>query len=120
MARKFNLPDLSNATPSMLIDEIGKMSAMSNYLKKSIDVYKEALYARTGKTEQHIEGERYQGEIKKSQRVAVDQTAVKEKYPMENFPELYSTTEVFSLRCSSPQDPELDAWLKQLREELDL
>lgn len=48
MATKFVPPDLSNATPSMLCDEMGKLSVVENYVKKLRAVYKEAFLARTG------------------------------------------------------------------------
>jgi len=45
---KFVAPDLTNATPTMLLDEMGKLSIMENQIKKLRGVYKEAYYARTG------------------------------------------------------------------------
>lgn len=120
MPRKFQLPDLSNATPQMLIDELGKMSAMSNYLKKSIDVHKEALYARVGKKEQQIQGERYSATISPGGSTIVNQEYVKEQHPQDdpaNAP-YYKVNSFWVLRTGSDQDPELDAWLKQLAAEI--
>jgi hypothetical protein len=48
MAKKFVAPDLSNATPTSLLDEMGSLSLMENQIKKLRAVYKEAYYARTG------------------------------------------------------------------------
>lgn len=46
MASKFIPPDLSNATPEMLVDEMGKLSVVENHAKKLRAFYKEAYLAR--------------------------------------------------------------------------
>lgn len=43
---KFEPPNLENATPEMLIDEMGKLSVLESYVKKLRGYYKEAYYAR--------------------------------------------------------------------------
>jgi hypothetical protein len=48
MAKKFEYPNLENATPEMLIDEMGKLSVMESYVKKMRAYYKEAYYSKMG------------------------------------------------------------------------
>lgn len=48
MAKKFVAPNLDNATPTMLLDEMGNLSVMEGHIKKLRAFYKEAYYARTG------------------------------------------------------------------------
>lgn len=48
MAAKRQMPDLSNATQEMLIDELGKMSLVENEAKALRKYYKEALCAKLG------------------------------------------------------------------------
>lgn len=43
---KYEAPDLSNATPTHLIDESARLSIIENWAKWMRKVYKEALYAR--------------------------------------------------------------------------
>lgn len=48
MASKFVAPNLDNATPTMILDEMGKLSIMEGQIKKLRAFYKEAYYARMG------------------------------------------------------------------------
>lgn len=45
---KFIVPNLDNATPTSLLDEMGRLSIMESQVKKLRAFYKEAYYARTG------------------------------------------------------------------------
>lgn len=45
---KFVAPNLDNATPTSLLDEMGRLSIMEGQIKKLRAVYKVAYYARTG------------------------------------------------------------------------
>lgn len=67
MARKvkYKLPDLTNATPAFLIDEIGKLAEASNHAKKLSKMYKEALTARLP---DYRETEEFQGDTFKLRR----------------------------------------------------
>lgn len=60
MASKFVAPDLSNATPTSLLDEMGKLSLMESQIKKLRAVYKEAYYARVGIRQEKDGGFTYQ------------------------------------------------------------
>lgn len=55
-AAKWVAPDLSNATPTMLLDEMGKLSIMEGQIKKMRSFYKEAYYARIGIKEEESDG----------------------------------------------------------------
>lgn len=61
MPKKFEAPNLANATPEMLVDEMGKLSMVENYAKKMRAFYKEALYARKDiKVEEFLNGQEVQ------------------------------------------------------------
>jgi len=57
------MPDLSNATPSFLIDEIGTQRVIKTAAEKLEKFYKTALYARMGDDETTVEGEKFAGLI---------------------------------------------------------
>lgn len=48
---KFEMPKLDNATPSFLIDELGKVREQIKHLEKYEGIYKEALQGRIRKEE---------------------------------------------------------------------
>lgn len=48
---KFEMPKLDNATPSFLIDELGKVREQIKHLEKYEGIYKEALMGRIRKEE---------------------------------------------------------------------
>lgn len=52
---QFVAPNLDNATPTMILDEMGKLSIMEGQIKKLRAFYKEAYYARMG-IEETIDG----------------------------------------------------------------
>lgn len=87
--KKFQAPDLSNATPTMLVDEMAKLSLIENYAKALRKFYREALYARVGyKVEDFANGETrdYSGEkftatTTRSDPERLSSTLVKERYP---------------------------------------
>lgn len=77
---KFVLPNLENATPGFIIDELATIRAKKNLLKKLEDVYKVALDARTEDDDWRdgpIIGDNFQAERESYPRHAVDQKAVK-------------------------------------------
>lgn len=45
---KYRVPDLSNATPASLVNEIAKLRTMQNYIKAMEKVHKEALFNLIG------------------------------------------------------------------------
>lgn len=78
MAQKveFRIPNLSNATPASLTDELGKVKAALGVLKKLEKFYIEAWKARSeGKLE--IPGESYIATLSPGERTALDQEKVK-------------------------------------------
>jgi len=68
MTQKTNdkIPDLSNATPGFLIDEIGKLREEQKRIKFLEGFYKQALEARASKAQlngtEFIQGEKYIGD----------------------------------------------------------
>jgi hypothetical protein len=123
MAKKYELPDLSNATPTSLIDEIGKLSTMQSYIAKSLKVHKETLYTKFGgkdKIDAPIDGDTFVGNIGCHEATRVNQDYVKQMLPIDKHPEYYTTTPVYTLRTSNKTNPELDKWIASLKAELDL
>lgn len=130
VAKKFVAPDLSNATPTMLLDEMGKLSIMENQIKKLRAVYKQAYYARQGiDVDQFANGQEvaYQGEVfvattTRSDPVRIDSTELKEKYPevaaecSHSNPQL---TTRFALK-EGVVNPIVNDLLEQMKKELDL
>lgn len=130
MASKFKPPDLSNATPEMLVDEMGKLSVLENYVKKLRKFYREALYARVGYVaEEFLNGEaRMQnGETFVGTTSRSDPERISTKLLQENYPDI-------AVECtvSAPQlmtrftlkegvtNPIVNDLLEQMKKELDL
>lgn len=128
MARQ--APDLSNATPEMLIDEMAKLSLMENQIKFMRNVYKTAYYARTGiNVEDMLNGEAKQntGETfiattVRSDPSRIDTTKLKEEYPdiaekcLKATPQL---TTRFTLK-EGVVNPKVESLLETMKKELDL
>lgn len=125
---KFQAPDLSNATPEFLVDEMAKLSIVENYSKKLRAVYKTALYARVGvdptqevKDQDHA-GEKFIGHIEQYDQSRLDGKGILEKYP-DIHAEFYKSSKVtkttFKLK-SDAINPELAKLMKELYAELGL
>jgi len=130
MAKRFVAPDLSNATPTMLLDEMGKLSILENYTKKLRAVYKEAYYARQGinlddfATGQEVayEGETFVATTSRSDPERIDTTKLKEEYPDIAAACLSSKGQLttrFSLK-EGVTNPIVNDLLAQMKAELDL
>ena len=131
MAKKpFNAPDLTNATPTMLVDELAKLSLIENHVKKMRAFYKEALYARVGididtvsfEEPTTTEGERFLATTTKTAPRRIDTTALKEAHPeiAEEFtkanPQLTTRFQLMEGQVS----PVVNALIEQMKMELDL
>lgn len=128
MARQ--APDLSNATPEMLIDEMAKLSIMENHIKFMRKVYKEAYYARADiKVEEMLNGQAKTGSgetfiatTTRSDPTRIDTTALKEEYPdiaakvSKQTPQLATR---FSLK-EGVTNPKVESLLEAMKKELDL
>lgn len=131
MAKKFIAPNLDNATPTSILDEMGTLSLMESQIKKLRGFYKEAYYARTGiKLDDPnfpAEGITKEGEIfiattTKTSPERVSTTLVREKYPEvanECTVSLPQLTTRFVLR-EGVTNPVVNDLLEQLKKELDL
>ncbi len=71
------LPNLDNATPSFLVDELGSIRAEQKELKKREGYIKAALKARIKPGEYSIEGEKYTAEIIEQAQMRIDTDGVK-------------------------------------------
>lgn len=56
---RFKAPDLSNATPEFLVDEIGYLRDQKKQIEKAEGFYKEALTSRLTEGEREVTGETY-------------------------------------------------------------
>lgn len=124
----FRMPDLSNATPEFLVDEMGKLSLIENHAKKMRKVLREALFARIGydstipNENVSIPGEMFQANIGQSHPMRFDQAAFKEDDPdtyQKYCKEGLVTTARFTLN-EGQVNPEVSALVKDLLRELNM
>lgn len=128
---KWVAPDLSNVTPSMLADEMGKLSIMESAIKKQRAFYKEAFYARTGiKLDDMANGEvittdtgeLFIADTSRSDPSRVNVTLLKEKYPdiaAEVTEQKGQLTTRFRLK-EGVVNPIVNDLINQMKAELDL
>lgn len=79
MSTKVRMPNLANATPGFIVDELGAVRKKLSKLKKLEGFYKEALRARLKKNQRVVEGEKFSATITKSARTSLNTDAVKEE-----------------------------------------
>ena len=82
------LPNLSNATPEFLVDEIGDVRQQIKELEKKKGFYQEALLGRArllGQT--HFKGDRWEADIVELSRTGLDTQTVKEEMGEEWYAE---------------------------------
>lgn len=81
MAEAKQVPDLSNATPTYLLDEIGRIRAEASRLKFVEGVFKDALRGRISKAqlkgEEPILGEKFVGFYEEITQSRIDSDAVR-------------------------------------------
>lgn len=129
-SKKFQAPDLSNATPMMLVDEMAKLSLIENYAKALRKFYREALYARVGYNVEDFangeardySGEKFTATTTRSDPGRVSTTLLKEKYP-EIADECTVHTGQLATRFSlngGVTNPVVSDLLEQMKKELDL
>jgi hypothetical protein len=84
------VPNLENATPSFLIDEIGRMRVEAARLQFLDGIYKSALKARVTDLQLNggsfIKGEKFVGDYEQKTQERVDTAAVREHF--KNDPEI--------------------------------
>lgn len=127
---KFEAPDLSNATPEFLVDEMAKLSLVENYAKKMRAFYKEALYARANIVKEALDvgvtttttGEKFYADTVRTCPMRMDTTALK-----DDKPEIYEQylkegdqlTTRFRLK-EGVENPIVNDLINQIKAELDL
>lgn len=126
---KVLMPDLRNSTPSMLVDEMGKLSVLESHVKKLRAYYKDAYYQKMGieskeisKMPEPIQGETFTATTTQSEPQRIDQTMLKEKYPeiaAECTKGSVVTTTRFTLN-EGVVNPVVNDLLQQMMRELDL
>jgi len=84
MATDKTIPNLENATPGFLVDELGKIRAEASRLKFLEGIYKQALEARCTPTQlngtKFIMGETFVGDWVEKTQERVDTNKVKEVF----------------------------------------
>jgi len=86
-----DLPDLANATPSFLVDEIGYLRECMKLIKKREGYFKEALIARLEPAQATIDGERYSALIENLSRSGLNTEKIRAEMSVE-WIELHTTT----------------------------
>jgi hypothetical protein len=128
MASKYKMPDLTNATPAGIIDELGKLSIVENYAKKLRAFYKEAFYARTGINPlesgqaQVVEGEIFNMNVSQYETTQLNQDKLKAEFP-EAYEACLRHPTITTLRPTvkdAALNPDMDDLIKQIYAELDL
>ncbi len=80
---KSGLPNLDNATPSIIVDWLGAAREQIKELQQLEGYYKEALKARVDEGEDEIIGEKFSAEILEVAQLRIDTAAVKEEFGEE-------------------------------------
>ncbi len=93
--KKDDIPNLDNATPEFLIDEIERVRDEQKPLKKLEGIYKEALKARLPENQNAVEGEFYAGIISEEERTGLD-TAKIRKDMDDDWIQEHSTTSTYA------------------------
>ncbi len=129
---KFVAPNLDNATPEFLLDEMGKLSIMESQVKRLRAFYKEAYYARTGikldnftlggSNTEVREGDTFIATTSRSDPNRVNVSLLKEKYP-EIAAEVTESKGQLTTRFSLKEgvvNPIVNDLIAQMKAELDL
>lgn len=99
MAKKSQMPDLRNATPEFLIDEIGALAEKRKADEKIEKFYKEALKARAKKLGlTFVRGEKFEGTITTADRVTINTAQIKEEMGEDWVLERSRSTEVVTVK----------------------
>jgi hypothetical protein len=91
------IPNLSNATVEMLVDEVGDLRAQQNKIKGLLAMHEEALKARLGGA-QEAKGERWQMERSTSHQTRIDAEAVKTVLDAETLAKVQKTIPITQMR----------------------
>ena len=128
MASKFQPPNLENATPEFVLDQMGKLSIAENYAKKLRKYYREWLITKLGLNPEALGTTELQGEDMFNATFSVgdqnrfSQTAFKEAHP-DLYEEFKRDLRVATVRFSAKDgkiEPKASAILEELYAELDL
>ena len=130
-AAKWVAPNLANATPEFIIDELGNLSAMESQIKKMRAFYKEALLSRLDvkiddstavKEWGPFEGETFSMTITQTSPNRVSTTLLKELHP-EIADECMTSKPQLTARAAlkdGATNPVVNSLLQQLKDELGL
>ncbi len=77
MAKNNRMPNLDNATPMSLVDDLGETREKISALKKLEGIYKEALKARLDDGQQTVDGDKFSALIEETTQSRLDQDKVK-------------------------------------------
>ena len=100
-SKKKPIRDLSNATPSFLVDELGSIKDRIKELQTEEGVLKQALLAKLSDGQRVIQGETHSGMISDRTRVGLDSAKVLEDMGEEWVEDHSKTTEYTELRVTA-------------------
>lgn len=90
--RADKMPNLANATPGFLVDELGEWRKKKKEAEKMEGFYKEAIKARLEPDQIYVEGENYELDITFQDRTDIDRDKLKEDYGEKWYAEHCKTT----------------------------
>lgn len=102
---KRKVPDLSNATPSFLIDEIGKIRDQNKENKFYEGIYRKALDARLAKDQLIVEGDAFIGNFSTSVTERLDLDAVRSILTPEQLKQCTAASDIVTLRIAKKEVP---------------
>lgn len=77
----FKTPNLENATPGFIVDELGRTREKIADLKKLEGIYKEALSGRVDEDQQLVEGEKtFNATIEEVEQMRFDSAGAKKEF----------------------------------------
>ncbi len=91
------IPNLSNATIEMLVDEVGDLRAQQNKIKGLLAMHEAALKARLGGAKE-AKGERWQMEMSTSHQTRIDAESVKTILDAETLARVQKTLSITQMR----------------------
>ncbi len=101
MAKKNSrMPNLDNATPMSLVDDLGETREKISALKKLEGIYKEALKARLDEGQETVEGDKFNALIEQVTQSRLDTDQVKLRLQPEILETCYKEITFITIRTS--------------------
>ena len=94
------LPNLDNATPSFLADELGTLRAQLKVLKQKEGIIRDALVARMQPSQTVAEGENYTAQLTHSEQRRLDTQTVRQLLTAEQLEECTKVVAITQVRTT--------------------